>query len=75
MRNYEYLIALLGWVLAVTVTGCSSVDFYQKAHFSDPIMTFDPDPTELHVYQKTYYSREGSAGGIGASAGGGCGCY
>jgi len=37
-------------------------------------MNLAEDKGEVNFYQKSYYSREGSAGGIGAIAGGGCGC-
>lgn len=43
--------------------------------YSDPVMDFDDGATETHWFQKVHYSTEGSAGGIGTSAGGGCGCY
>ncbi len=56
-------------------TGCTTVKYYQKQHFADPIMTLESDPTETHLIQKTLYAREGSVGGIGTGAGGGCGCY
>ena len=46
-----------------------------KEAFADPVMEFETDGTEVHFHQKVYYSMEGSAGGIGSSAGGGCGCY
>ena len=55
--------------------GCRGVEHHQKGRFSNAIMIFDPDGSETHFHQKTYYSREGSAGGIGSAAGGGCGCY
>ena len=55
--------------------GCQGVEHHQKGRFANSIMIFDPDGSETHFHQKTYYSREGSAGGIGSSAGGGCGCY
>jgi hypothetical protein len=55
--------------------GCGSVDFTERRRLADPIMSLDEGPAETHLMQKTYYSREGSAGGIGSSAGGGCGCY
>lgn len=59
----------------LTTTGCTSVAYHEKAKLVSPIMAFDEGPTEIHFYQKTYYSREGSIGGIGTTAGGGCGCY
>jgi hypothetical protein len=62
-------------ILLLGAAGCQSVDFTEKRHLGDPIMQLEDGPAETHFYQKTFYSREGSAGGIGASAGGGCGCY
>lgn len=53
----------------------SSVAFYEKAAFSDPVMDMTEDPLETHWYAKLYFSLEGSIGGIGTSGGGGCGCY
>jgi len=55
--------------------GCNTVEFYAMRAFSDPAMALDVGATKTHWYQKVYYSTEGSAGGIGTSAGGGCGCY
>ncbi|MGE3163866.1 MAG: DUF4266 domain-containing protein [Planctomycetota bacterium] len=55
--------------------GCRNVEFYERELLVDPILALDDDPTEIHFLQKCLYSREGSAGGIGSSAGGGCGCY
>ena len=68
------------WVLGILnismlLHGCTSVEFYQKRRFANPIMSLEDDPTYVHLMQKVYYSREGSIGGIGTGAGGGCGCY
>lgn len=68
------VILLCTGVLLVGV-GCRTVEFWEKRHFSDPLMSLEDDPGETHFCQKTTYSREGSAGGIGTGAGGGCGCY
>jgi len=65
----------LALLVLVCASGCNTVEFWQRAAFSDPVMEFAEDPTEIHMYQKVYYSAEGAAGGIGTSAGGGCGCY
>ena len=62
-------------LLLLGSTSCSSVEFYEKAAFSDPIMAMETDRAEAHWHQKVFYSMEGSAGGIGTTAGGGCGCY
>jgi hypothetical protein len=61
--------------LALGASGCQTVQFYEKEALSDPVMLLDEDPTLTHFRQKVYYSREGATGGIGDSAGGGCGCY
>ena len=65
------------FLLALTLfeVGCGGVAFYEKRALADPVMDLDDGPAEAHFYQKAYYSREGSAGGIGTGAGGGCGCY
>jgi len=63
-------------LLAVLLTaGCGGVAFYEKQALADPVMSMDDGAAEAHFYGKVYYSREGSAGGIGTGAGGGCGCY
>ncbi|MBL05832.1 MAG: hypothetical protein CMJ99_09385 [Planctomycetes bacterium] len=69
-----FITVLLFFCITATF-GCRGVEHHQKGRFSSAIMSFDPDGSEIHFHQKTYYSREGSAGGIGAAAGGGCGCY
>lgn len=57
------------------LSSCRHVEFYEKAAFSDPTMAFEQSRCEVHWYQKVFYSEEGSVGGIGTVAGGGCGCY
>lgn len=69
------LIALAVFVVGLGSASCRSVEFYEMRSFSDPAMAFDEGGTETHFFQKVFYSDEGSAGGIGTSAGGGCGCY
>lgn len=73
MKRLFYVVVVL--CLAALAGGCQNVAFYERRQLVDPVMAFDDDPTEMHFYQKCLYSREGSAGGIGTSAGGGCGCY
>jgi len=65
-------------LLALSVAlsaSCRTVEFYEKAAFSDPAMTHADSAAQAHWRQKVQYSDEGAAGGIGTSAGGGCGCY
>ena len=71
-RSARWPLALLTPAL---LGGCEAVDFTQRRRLSDPIMELGDDPAETHLHQKVTYSREGSAGGIGSSAGGGCGCF
>ena len=66
-------VALLALVAALT--GCQTVEFYEKEQLNDATMLLEEDPTEVHFLQKVLYSREGSVGGVGTGAGGGCGCY
>lgn len=69
MRRFAVL------VLACALAGCAATDFTERRRLADPIMALEDPAAETHLQQKTSYSREGSAGGIGGSAGGGCGCY
>lgn len=69
-----FLFVLLG-ALAVACTGCRTLAFYERGRLQDGVMSLDESPAEVHFVQKVRYSREGSTGGIGATAGGGCGCY
>ena len=71
MRPYAYLLL----IVFLAASGCNTVEFYEKEHLVAPIMDLAEDPAEVHFQQKVFYSIEGAAGGIGTSAGGGCGCY
>ncbi len=57
------------------LASCRSVEFWEREAMTDSVMTFDDGPSVTLLRQKVIYSMEGSAGGIGSSAGGGCGCY
>jgi hypothetical protein len=66
---------LLAWaLLAVAVSGCATVSQNRREHLADPMMSLTDEPLETARRQKLYDTREGAAGGDGASAGGGCGC-
>ena len=62
-------------VVASVVAGCQTVEFWELEALSDPVMEMESGAAEVHFHQKGFYSMEGSAGGIGETAGGGCGCY
>lgn len=68
---------LLGLSLTVLalVSSCRSVQFYERQLLANPTMMIERSLAETHFRQKVFYSQEGSAGGIGVTAGGGCGCY
>ncbi len=62
-------------LLLIGPSGCKTVEFYEMERLGDSVMQMDDGAAEAHFYQKVFYSMEGSAGGIGTTAGGGCGCY
>jgi uncharacterized protein DUF4266 len=59
---------------AAPIAGCAIVPQNRRAHFADPMMSLTPEPLDAARRQKLYDTREGAAGGNGATAGGGCGC-
>jgi hypothetical protein len=62
-------------ILAATIlVGCATVPQNRRAHLADPMMGLTGEPLDAARRQKLYDTREGAAGGDGASAGGGCGC-
>lgn len=73
MRTKSLRFAIL--LALLPLAACNTVEYYEKRAFADAVMEFEDGATETHWFQKVYYSIEGSAGGIGTSAGGGCGCY
>ena len=69
------IVISLAMLTALALSGCQTLEFYEKGRLQDAIMSFDESPAQVHFVQKVRYSREGSTGGIGSTAGGGCGCY
>jgi len=61
-------------LMVAWLTGCATVPQNRRAHFADPMMSLTREPLDAARRQKMYDSREGAAGGDGATAGGGCGC-
>ena len=66
---------LLAVASLLALGACRSVEFWEREALSDSVMTMDEGAARTHLRQKVLYSMEGSAGGVGTSAGGGCGCY
>lgn len=61
-------------IVATLLPGCATVPQNRRAHLADPMMSLTGEPLDTARRQKLYDTREGAAGGDGASAGGGCGC-
>jgi hypothetical protein len=61
-------------LLAFALTGCVIVPQNRRGRLADPLMNLRDDPLDGYRRQKVYTTREGAAGGDGASAGGGCSC-
>lgn len=70
-RRWSVLAAC---VVASASAGCATVPQNRRAHFADPMMSLTGEPLDEARRQKLYDTREGAAGGDGATAGGGCGC-
>jgi hypothetical protein len=61
-------------VAAAAASACATVPQNRRARLADPMMSLTDEPLDVYRRQKVYDSREGAAGGDGATAGGGCGC-
>ena len=60
--------------IAVSLSGCVVVPQNRRGRLADPLMTLRDEALDEYRRQKIYTTREGAAGGDGASAGGGCSC-
>lgn len=67
-------VAALAAVVGLAVSACATVPQNRRARLADPMMSLTDEPLDAARRQKLYDTREGAAGGDGASAGGGCGC-
>jgi hypothetical protein len=61
-------------LLLVLSAGCQTTEFYQQQKLQDPCMQFDADHGFVTMRNKSEAAREGSFGGFGAAAAGGCAC-
>jgi hypothetical protein len=70
-------IALLAVGLVGTlISGCTSlptVQPWERGQLARWDMQWEPDPLEAAMAEQIFFSKEGTAGKLGA-AGGGCGC-
>ncbi len=61
-------------LVVLGTSSCATVPQNRRAHLADPMMSVTDESLDGARRQKLYDTREGAAGGDGASAGGGCGC-
>jgi hypothetical protein len=67
------LSALAGIISLTALSGCSSVQPWEKQNLAKPEMTFEGDRLDTGYTEHIYSSKEASSGGAGVG-GGGCGC-
>ncbi len=64
----------LGWtLLALCLSGCASLEAWERGHLAQPGMDFSDDPL-LSSYQRHVEFSKEAATGDAALAGSGCGC-
>ncbi len=68
MRRLILVLCALG-----ALSGCATVQPWQRGRLADRCMMFDPDGAQVAYDAHWQEAREGSAGGFGIQAGG-CGC-
>ena len=59
---------------ALALCGCAAVHQIDRETLSRPIMQFEPMGHQQAFLNDVHSIREGASGGVGQSAGGGCGC-
>ena len=64
---------LAAFVALAGLSGCTSVQPWERGNLADYTMRPDRDPLHAAMSEHIYFSREGSSGGRGVG-GGGCGC-
>ncbi len=72
MKTKRLLLFLI-ILFAASITGCATVQPWEKGLLGDPIMLIDSNPLEKGLIEHHLDYREGSVGGTGAQSGG-CGC-
>jgi hypothetical protein len=75
MRRFQLpdLPYLLILVTLILLSGCITVESYQKIYLNDRDMELQP--TKVQVFELDFQSyREGASGGASGKTGGGCGC-
>jgi hypothetical protein len=73
MKKIHCLLLLLGVVAVAFLSGCTTVQPWERAALADYSMRPDRDPMHNTIMEHIYFSREASSGGRGVG-GSGCGC-
>lgn len=60
-------------LMIIVLSGCSTVDPWEKGFLAKNEMAFTPDPLETALSDHVYFSKEATSSGADVS-GGGCGC-
>ena len=60
-------------ILALLLSGCASVQPWERGRLARPEMQLDPNPLQTGLYEQVYDSKEAASGGTKAE-GAGCGC-
>ena len=71
MRNSRRIVVLC--LALPLLASCATVEPWQRERLARWDMALEPDPLEAQQRDHVYFSKEGTAGRVGA-AGGGCGC-
>jgi hypothetical protein len=67
-------LVALGCLISLTnLSGCATVQPWEKQNLAKPEMTFEGDKLETGYTEHIYSSKEAASGGAGVG-GGGCGC-
>jgi len=66
-------LAAVGVALGLVLSGCGTVQPWERDILARSDMAFDPDPMEATLRSHIHFSKEAALRGGGAG-GGGCGC-
>jgi len=61
--------------LLALVSGCTSVQPWERGTLAKPHMALQPFPSQTALREHIYGSRESASGSTASAGGGGCGCY
>jgi len=68
-----YNITIILAAIALSFSGCATVQPWERERLSDPYMMFDENPMDKGAQLHFLFIREGTEGGDGSQSGG-CGC-